>query len=76
MFSLFDVIIAWFNGIKKKPKYLGHDVQWAITEIIAFPRIITPFDAKNEIVSPGYYSRKYGMAFPSYLFTENALRKT
>ena len=49
MFSLFDVIIFWFND-KKKTKYFGHDFQWVKFEIIC---------AKKEIITPGYYLRKY-----------------
>ena len=35
MFSLFDVIIFWYNGIIEQKQYLGYDFQWAIFEIIA-----------------------------------------
>ena len=35
MLSAFDVIIFLFNGKINKTKYLGHEFQWTIFEIIA-----------------------------------------
>ena len=35
MRSVFDVIIFWFNAKINKTKYLGHEFQWTIFEIIA-----------------------------------------
>ena len=49
MFGCFDVIIFSFNG---RTKYLGHDLQWTISEIIASLEKSPPFGAKKEIIAP------------------------
>ena len=60
MFSLFDVIIFWFNG-KINNKIFRARLPVSNIWYNRLPRIISPpFCAKKEIIAPGYYSRKYG----------------
>ena len=60
MFSLFDVIIFWFNG-KINHKIFRARLLVSNIWYNRLPRIISPhFCAKKEIIAPGYYSRKYG----------------
>ena len=65
MFSLllFDVIIFWLNGkinnIFRAQLPVSNIWNNCLPWIITFPRIIAPFLCK-EIITPGYYSRKYG----------------
>ena len=59
-----SVNLMWWDN---KPKYLGHDFQWGIFEII--PSLELSASLNNRLLSvrqkliliaPGYYSRKYG----------------